>query len=98
MPEDFWKRVQRAILRRWDGERCGELGEACADGRSEVHRRQWELKCRDVPLWIQDALQQAGTDLPAGYLRMVVVKKKGESLSRAIVIMQLDEFEAFYGP
>lgn len=96
MGEAYFKRNERELRKRWQGERAVHLGEEGADGYNGWLR--WELKCRKyLPQWIVNAWIQASIGRKSNELSVVVLKQKYWSWSDAFVIIKLDDFEDWFG-
>ena len=96
MAEAYWKRCERELRKRWQGERAVHLGEEGADGHNGWLR--WELKCRKhMPEWILGALTQSQIGSKANELCVAVLKEKGVRWEGALVVMRLADFEDWYG-
>lgn len=96
MGEAYFKRCERELRRRWQGERAVHLGEEGADGYNGWLR--WELKCRKhLPIWIYFALAQARIGMKPNELSVAVLKEKGGTWKEALVVMRLEDFEDWFG-
>ena len=96
MGESYWKRCERELRKRWQGERAVHLGEKGANGYSGWLR--WELKCRErLPQWIVDAWLQANIGRKSNELGVVILKQKYWSWADAFVVIKLADFEDWFG-
>jgi len=96
MADTTWKQNERAIARRLGGTRTGPSGRSGPDvvtGWLAV-----EVKARKrLPMWLKSALQQARTGCPPTRLPLVVLHEVGARHDGDLVVMSLQDFEAWFG-
>ena len=98
MPNDTWKKCERAVAARIGGERISNhaLGLQTPDCESD-----WlsvEVKHRKaLPGWLLDALDQAETNASAGTLAVAVLHQAGQRYDDALVVLRLSDFVDWFG-
>lgn len=95
MPEKPWKQAERNVAKRLGGQRVKRHGGAAADVVTPHLIAEVMLRKR-LPRWITDAVLRIRTLSGPRKLRVVILKEQG--LPYTLVVMELDDFEAWFGP
>jgi len=91
-----WKNVERAICRRFGGERSGPTGRMGADCVNTAPFAIQVKHRKSVPQWLTDAYAQSMRDAPNGTLAVLVLHPAGWSIDESMVIVPLSEFVEWY--
>jgi len=99
MSERAWKRTERKVARKLDGERIPVTGRA--RGSAPDVALPWacvEVKHRKtIPRWLLEAVDQAQASAQDDQLPLVVLHEAGMSHDRDLVVMRLRDFTAWHG-
>lgn len=95
MPEKPWKRAERRVAKRLGGERVKRHGEAAPDVVAPHLVAEVKLR-RQLPRWITDALFRIRTLHGPHKMRVLILKETG--LPYTLVVMELRDFEDWFGP
>jgi hypothetical protein len=96
VPNEAWKRTERAVAKRLGGKRVGNTGRATADVLTLWLAIEVKSK-RKLPAWLSAALGQARAAAGDTRLGVVVLHQHGERHSDDIVLMRLADFEDWFG-
>ncbi len=93
MPDKSWK-----ALERWVAEYLG--GQRVWQELQDVSHPVYSIECKmrkQLPHWLQDAVQQSITNAPPKKLPIVVLHEKGQPRGKSLVVIRLDLFREWYG-
>jgi len=91
MPDKAWKRSEREIAKRVDGER-NPVGTGKADVTSELFAIEVKER-KSLPMWLVHALQQSKS-ASRGKLNLVVLHELGKRHDNDYVLMQMSVFQS----
>jgi len=91
-----WKNIERAICRRFGGERSGPTGKMGPDCIKTAPFALQIKHRKSVPQWLTDAYVQSMRDAPNGTLPVLVLHPEGWSIDESLVIISLSEFVEWY--
>lgn len=95
MADSLWKKAERKICAMLGGTRRGPTGRGESDCCSD-----WlavEIKNRKMPTYIRRWMSQAIVNREPGHLPIVVWHNPGTAYQGSLVILQLDDFIAWFG-
>ena len=95
MPEKPWKRAERQVAERLGGQRVIRHGEAVPDVVTPLLVAEVKLRKR-LPRWITDALFRIRALHGPHKMRVLILKESGDPYT--LVVMELQEFEGWFGP
>jgi len=94
-----WKRTERRIAARLNGQRVPVTGRARGDAPDVAH--DWlaiEVKHRRrLPAWLHHALAQAQACARDGQLAVVVLHEHGQHHADDLVVLRLSDFADWFG-
>ena len=87
-----WKRIEREIAKRLNGQRVGNTGKATPD----VIAGGWlVVECKHrakLPEWLKNSLIQAETHAEPDQLAVAILHEKFMVVDDSLVVMRLDDF------
>ena len=95
MPERPWKHAERELARRLRGQRVKRHGVAAPDIVTPYLVAEVKLRKR-LPRWITDALLRLHALCGPRKLRVVILQERDSPYT--LVVMELDDFEGWFGP
>ena len=92
MTDKRWKRAERDVARLLGGRRLPVSGKAEPDVVTDTLAA--EVKCRTLPDWLKNALDQASGNAPEGLTPVVVLVDSQRGIkARRVVVMELERFQ-----
>ena len=101
MTDTAWKAWERKVAAIFGGKRRGAYTGSAQGGRSDVIKAGWSIECKllsrpgfaDLLAAAEQAERNAEKpdDIP-----VAVVKRKGEAITQALVVMRLERFVEFF--
>lgn len=99
MPDRPWKRAERNAARIVGGRRVPVTGRGRGDAPDIEH--DWlAIECKQrrvLPAWIRDALAQARASARDGQLPVAILHETGRRYARALVVVELADFQEWFG-
>ena len=88
-----WKRIEREIAKRVNGQRVGNTGKDTPDVIGSGGYLICEVKHRaKLPDWLKGALIQAETHAESDQLAVAILHEKRMIIDDSLVILRLDDF------
>ncbi len=91
-----WKRCERKIAKRLNGQRVGPSGTSTAD----VVNPYLAVECKErkeLPVWLKSAMSQAVAAAKERQLPVVVLHELGARHGNDLVVVRLGDFEDHMG-
>ncbi|MEJ5225350.1 MAG: hypothetical protein WHV44_12910 [Anaerolineales bacterium] len=99
MGDKAWKRTERTIAARLNGQRVPITGRARGSAPDIAH--PWlsiEVKHRKrLPLWLLEALDQARAAATDRQMPICILHQAGERHDNDLVLMRMSDFVAWFG-
>lgn len=99
MSDTAWKATERRIAALLGGRRVPVTGRGRGDA-PDVQHAWLSIECKhraSVPAWLTDALAQARAAARPDQLPVAVVHQAGDRHDRALVVLTLADFVAWFG-
>lgn len=96
---DQWKATERAIARRLGGQRTSHrnLGVGAPDVLAGPYAVEVKHR-KTLPAWLAEGVAQAQRYANADQLALLVLHQSGQRHDHDLVVLRLDDFEAWFGP
>ena len=102
MTDHAWKQWERTVASIFGGKRRGAYtGSGRSSGKPDIIKPGWSIECKLLSrpgfADLLDAALQAETNAEQpGDIPVAVVKRKGDHLPSALVVMRLETFQQFF--
>lgn len=91
-----WKKIELDVCRELNGERTGPVGKDGPDCTKATAPYAVQVKHREVPKWLTDAMEQAEFDCWDDFLPTLVLHPKGEAVLDSLIIFRLRDFRDWF--